>query len=369
MNAIRLLRPLPIARGIALVAFALLGGAGLALAANANAVMTLSAEPIDPADNKARASVSRDPSPTDPKGANFVAAYTVSIYNPTNSSKNFRFEGDVSVAAPTGGGNPTPPTQFVSSRSDCILTQSTNPVHITCAKLEVAKGATINFRFEFRTPTAGSSMSLGASLYFPATSNGTLTASGSTSVELVKRLAIEYTLGFNTFVPTTGGTFFSGDSGTLPESPGGVATTNDPFTTTVVIPPIGFTTSALVQEKQKGEITNCSPLFVNNGCFESDISIPSDPGALSGMVIYLRIDRSRHIVDPTVSIDSAQIGYSKNGELPKPVPNCSATVVAQPGAPCIRQRKAYGFDGVPEDWQFDWEFKIDADDNGRYSNL
>jgi hypothetical protein len=334
-------------------------------AGNADAVLTLTASPIDPADGKPRASLSRDAIATEP-AANFRAAYTVSIFNPSNSSKNFRFVGNVNV--PAGDTGSAAPTQFVSSRSDCSLT-STAPVQIVCPKIEVAKGRTVVFSFQFRTPTAGKSMDLLANLFFPA-SNGTLTASGTSSIELVKLLYSDYTLGFNTLVPTTGGTFFSGNASNLAGSPGGVATTGDPFTTTIIVPRIPAPTSATVVELQNGELSGCTGIFINAGCFQSNLTIPSAPGALPGLVIYLRIDRTRHIVDRAVSINSARIGYSKGTEAPVEVPTCSATVVPAPGKPCIRARKEYpGTADVPVDWQFDWEFQIDAVDNGRYVNL
>jgi hypothetical protein len=247
-----------------------------ASAANADAVLTLKAVP-------AVASLSRDATLTEPD-TTFRAAYQVSIFNPSNSSKNFRFVGHVTV--PGGGGST--PTQFVSSRRDCTLT-STNPVAITCPKIEVAKGKTILFSFEFRTPTAGASMDLGASLYFPA-SGGTLTASGTSSIALVKLLYQDYTLGFNTFVPKTGGTFFSGAPSSLTGSPGGVATSTDPFTTTIVVPPIPVATTALVVEQQRGEVTGCSIVFQNQGCFESNLTIPSAPGGLAGIYVFFRLD-------------------------------------------------------------------------------
>lgn len=326
-------------------------------AGNADAVMTLGVTPSP------EVSISRDPVSV---GPNYRVAYTVSIFNPSNSSKNFRFVGNLTTD-PDAGNQSAPPTDFKSSRSDCSLT-STNPVQIVCPKLEIAKRTTIRFRFEFRTPTAGSQLNLLANLFFPA-SNGTLTASGTQSVLLVDKPQVDYILGFDTFVPATGGTFFSGDAGNLAGSPGGVATEVDPFTTTVVIPPIGFATTASVREKQQGELGGCATIYQNEGCFESDITIPSASGALKGMQIILRIDRTRHIVDPSLSIDRARIGYSKDSSSPPvEVPNCSASVVAAPGKPCIRTRKDYGF-GVPEAWQFDWEFQIDAVDNGRYVNL
>lgn len=346
-----------------LCAAAAVGVAAPAHAANANAVLTLTAAPVDPADQKARASLSRNATGSEP-AVDFRAAYQVSIYNPTNSSKNFRFVGNITV--PVGqDGLTTPPTQFASSRGDCAQTGS-NPVQIVCPKLEVAKGKTIVFSFEFRTPTSGASMNLGASLFFPA-SNGTLTASGTSSIELVKLLYVDYTLGFNTFVSKAGGTFHSGDPSSLAGSPGGVATATDPFTTTIIVPSIPFTTSALVEEKQKGELTGCSTLFVRDGCFSSNVTIPSAPSALKGMVIYLRIDRSKRATTNGTVFDVA-IRYSTDGESFVTVRDCSATVSASSGQPCIRSRKDYGF-GAAEEWKYDWEFMIEAVDNGRYVNL
>lgn len=348
------------ARRLGLCAVTALVAVSPAQAGKADAVLTLEAVPTV-------ASVSRDATATEP-AADFRAAYRVSIYNPSNSSKNFRFVGNVTVA----GQGSTPPTQFVSSRPDCTLT-GTNPVEVMCPKLEVAKGATINFQLEFRTPTVGSQMNLWASLYFPA-SNGTLTASGTVSTQLVKLDYIDYTLGFNTFVPKTGGTFFSGVASTLAGSPGGVATTGDPFTTTIVVPPIPFTTTALVVELQRGELDGCSLLYASGGCFESNLTIPSASGALAGLTIYLRMDRSR-INFIGSNIADAVLSYTKDGVTFVTVPNCTApgvepAVVATSGRPCIRARKAYpGSPDIPDEWKFDWEFRIEAVDNGRYVNL
>jgi hypothetical protein len=62
------------------------------------------------------------------------------------------------------------------------------------------------------------------------------------------------------------------------------------------------------------------------------------------------------------------IRYSQDGVTYIDVPNCSPTVQATSGRPCIRNRKVYGYAGVPDAWQGDWEFEFEATDNGRYIN-
>jgi hypothetical protein len=145
-----------------------------------------------------------------------------------------------------------------------------------------------------------------------------------------------------------------------------VATTSDPWTTTLVVPPINFTTTARATELQNGELGSCSAVYTAGGCFSTDLDIPSAPGAFASLTIYLRVDRTKINLLGT-SIANAVIRYSKDGNSFVDLANCTATNVATPGNPCILARKAYDFTS-PIDWQYDWEFKIQAVDNGRYVN-
>lgn len=351
MSAFRFQTPLTTLRRIALLGLALACSAGPALAGNADAVMSIKSDPTT-------ASVSRDATATS-AAANFFVSYTVKIYNPSNSSKNFRFVGLISVAADVNGAAAMP-TDLVSSRSDCKLTSADQ---ITCPKLEVAKQTTVTFTLQFRTPTAGGEMTLLGNLYFPISSTS-LTTSTSATTKLVKLLEPEYTLGFNTFVPKTGGTFWTGNNGNLAGSPGGVATAADPWTTTVVIPAINFTTTATAAEGPSG--VACAGFYAPGACFKTDLTIPSDPGAFQSLIVYLRIDQTKHLI--AAPITNAFIQYSKDGINVAPVRDCAVPLPDPlPGNPCIEARKLYGADAPPE-WQFDWEFKIRAVDNGRYFN-
>jgi len=342
-----MLRHLAFAGRNALVSFALLSGIGAVYAGNADAVMTIASVPTT-------ASISRDAAGS-AASADFYASYTVSITNPSNSSKNFRFIGDVTVA----GGSGAVPTNLVSSRADCTLTTA-NPVRVTCPKLEVAKQTTVRFSLQFRTPTDGTQMELLGNLYFPVSSTS-LTASTSATTTLVKLNEPEYTLGFNTFVPRTGGTFWTGNNGNLAGSPGGVATAADPWTTTVVIPAINFTTTASALEEPSG--VGCGGYYTSDASFATNLNIP---GAFESLVIYLRIDSTKH--NPLWSIWDTSIKYTHDGGSPVPVRNCAIPVPdPRPGNPCIEKRTLYGND-APVEWRGDWEFKIRALDNGRYIN-
>jgi len=349
MNSNQKSRHSPYFGRLVLLAFALLAGAAPAHAGNADATMGIVSDPLS-------ASVSRN-AINGVGGADFFVSYTVSIKNPSNSSKNFRFIGDVNV---TGG---PAPTGFLSSRRDCVLTTS-DPVRITCAKLEVAKQATVKFSVQFRTPIAGSLMALQGNLYFPVSSTS-LTESKTATTTLVNLTEPLYTQGFNTYVPKAGGTFFSGVNGNLAGSPGGVATASDPWTTTVVVPAINFTTTATASEAPSG--VSCGGLYLQGGCFLTDLVIPSDPSAFQSLIIYLRIDRTKHLV--AVPIDQAVIQYSTDGESFAPVRNCTDPNNPDPksGDPCIEARKLYP-SNAPGEWALDWEFKIRAVDNGKYVN-
>lgn len=337
-----------------LLAFALLLGTAPALAGNAEAIMTIDSDP-------GSASVSRDPI-NDVGGADFFVSYKVSITNPSNSSKNFRFVGLVNV---TGG---PAPTMFVSSRPDCVLT---DPVRITCAKLEVARRTTVEFSVRFRTPVDGSQMELLGNLYFPVSSTS-LAVSATATTTLVRLDEVDYTQGFNTYVPasTVPQTFFSGVNGNQATYPGGVATTRDPWTTTVVVPPINFNTRAEVVEGPNG---SCVAPFTVDGCFRSALSIP---GVFQSLTIYLRIDRTK-IADPNGNIYTNQtLRYQADATPSKPNPpvitlsNCVApNFVPSSGVPCIFDRKVFDMTTMPNlEWLGDWQYMIKALDNGRYFN-
>ena len=187
--------------------------------------------------------------------------------------------------------------------------------------------------------------------------------SSDPDITLITQGSVSSATGFKTIVPVAGGTFFTGVDGALgAAAPGGVATQIDPFTTTVVIPPIQNPTTAEAVESISQ--TSCSSNF--GQCFESELKIPV-PGNTNPLVIYLRIDSSR--ITAGALIASAAIYYDHDptdniGSIQ--LQNCSASVVPLTGQPCIAARKRYSLTVPQTQWRGDWEFKILALDNGRF---
>lgn len=302
-------------------------------------------------------SVSRTGGPT------FYVNYLVTVTN--NSSNNnytYDFQATTKVTNSSGDVLNNAYVQFFSSSGIPCTVVSTTVV--TCAKLSVDKGTSKTFTLTYKTPVIAVDANL--RLTVESTSKA-IKGSGYADTTLITVPYYQTIVGFNTYVPPEGGTFYTGTNGYLDGSPGSPATTEDPWTTTIVIPPIGFSTTATVAEQQSGEVSGCSGTFYTvGGCFDSNITIPSPPGAIQTMSIYLRVDRTKINLLGT-NINNAVIKYSKDGTTFSNVPNCSETVLPTSGNPCIKSRRAYGSD-VPPDWVYDWEFLIWAVDNGRYIN-
>jgi hypothetical protein len=296
-------------------------------------------------------------------GPSFYVKYTVKVTN--NSSNNnltYDFKGTTKVTTGNTVVNNTY-AQFVGSTGvPCVVPNPATPTVVTCSKLSVDKNTSKTFTLTYKTPVSGDKLRLTVE----STSNA-IKGSGFAETTLITIPYDQTIVGFTTYVPPEGGTFHTGANGNWSGSPGAPAIPGDPWTTTIVIPPIGFSTTATVAEKQNGEVTGCSGTFyVSGGCFDTNLTIPSAPGAIQIMSVYLRVDRTKINLLGT-SIDDAVIKYSKDGVTFSAVPDCSATVVPTSGQPCIQARTAYGSD-VPTDWVYDWQFLIFAVDNGRYIN-
>lgn len=178
-------------------------------------------------------------------------------------------------------------------------------------------------------------------------------------------------------VPKSGSTLFTGV--------GAVATLNDPWTTTVIVPPgfvapTGTYTTAAIQESITTFVitgSECTSIASNlTNCSASSLTIPgSFPAKLT---IYLRRDAST-LAYPNKpnEIYSAKIFYSNPSHdagvgYPLEVPACTDTSygpLPQLGIPCINKRTRYTKSNSPtSEWLNDWEFEIFARDNGRYIN-
>jgi hypothetical protein len=345
-------RPMSILGRAALMVFALVMGSGAIAQGNPDATMTIASDPSPNTDPPQWATVSRDATGS-VGAADYYIAYTVSITNPSNSSKNFKFIADFTVS---GGAVLKPPTNLVSSRPDCAFTVN-NPFQVTCPKLEVAKGKTITFTLRFRTPTAGASMTMMGNLYFPVSSN-TVAVSRSTTIELKEEEAADYRLGFYTYVPTTGGTFCTGDNGNGGETnPGCVAKSVDPITTTIVIAS-GSISSATTARVQEGPGQTCaSGTFTV--CYDTTLTIP-DATFNPPMGIYLRVDRSR--IRFPVTLSAIVVEYD-GVEVKECASNPTLPAI---GKPCWDKKGIYPADFVPADFRYDFYMYIRARSNGTY---
>jgi hypothetical protein len=298
-------------------------------------------------------------------GPTFFVKYTVTVTN--NSSNNnltYDFKGTTKV---TLGNVPVNNTyaQFVSSTGvPCTVPDPTTPTVVTCSKLSVNKGTSKSFTLTYKTPVSGDKLRL----TIESTSNA-IKGSGYVDTTLITIPYEQTIVGFKTYVPPEGGTFYTGANGNWSGSPGAPAIPSDPWTTTIVIPPIGFSTTATVAEKQNGELSGCSgTYYVVGGCFDSNLEMPSAPGAIQTMTIYLRVDATKINLLGT-SINDAVIKYAKDGVNFTPVLPCSQTGGPTSGNPCMGSRRAYGnTSDIPAVWQLDWEFVVWAVDNGRYIN-
>lgn len=336
---------------VALLVFALVMGSTAVASGNPDAFMTIGSDPNPNTEPAQWATVSRDATGS-VGAADYYIAYTVSITNPTNSSKNFKFIANYTVSGPAAV---APPTNLVSSRPDCAFTVN-NPYQVTCPKLEVAKGKTITFTLRFRTPTAGQLMEMSGNLYFPVSSN-TVAVTKTTSIELKEEVAADYRLGFYTYVPTTGGTFCTGDNGNGgQDNPGCVAKFDDPITTTIVITPgsIAAGTTARVQESAAA----CASSNFTN-CYDTSLTIP-DTAFNPPLTIYLRVDKSK-LITPT-NLNNIKVFYEGSTD---PVPFCAGNLPLA-GQPCWVERGFYPYNFMPADFRFDFYVVIKARTNGTY---
>ena len=313
--------------------------------------------------------------------------------------KKFTFKGTVSVE-----GSTEKATLFSAEGASCTL--STGGLLECAVPGELAYyGKTLSFTVTLKTPTAGDAVKLsGKSTFFEYWCDWDYTnvATATTALTAPDPNAV------STYVPasaTTATTLFSGinvQSGVTGAIPIVDNATNDPFTTTVVVPAGSAATTATVVERELAE--SCS---ANPRCFEAKLTMP---GTFNFLTIILRRDKTTlmssggghghsgggkghdkgrgngHDDDDDrysgqSSIDNAIVKYFPDDDPNNLarfiiVPNCSVVPggLPTPKNPCIASRKAYPVpkkgkpSGVPAGLEGDWEFVIHAIDNGRYSN-
>lgn len=290
-----------------------------------------------------------------PPFATYVAYEVAIVNNSTNTLNNVRLEGSTSVA---GASSQTAP--FVSSLNlGCTTTTAATAIVCQIGQLRGGGAGTSSFVVIFQAPAAGTSVDFAWKLFYAEGSNDNGahldTNTGTTSTTLGTPIATE----LKTYVPPGGGTFFTGGSG--------VATSADPWTTTVNIP-----SAAKAEILETSSLVACAPDLLT--CEVSSLSIP---GTFPQLTITLRRDVST--IAKGAKIASARILYS-NPTTPDPrivypyeVLPCTDTTwgpLPQIGIPCENRAARIEFNkktAPTPDWIGDWQFEIRARDNGKYT--
>jgi hypothetical protein len=279
------------------------------------------------------------------------AQYTVTITNNTNSN----ISGLSFFGLATGV-----PSNAIATFKEASITCVSAPAQwdIRCDFGPVAKHTAVHFTVTYIAPTSGDQLRLAWALYdstgFPASETA------ASYVNLVDQTAADIATRFETIVPSTGGTFYTGTAGGSSTIPGSAPTKLDPFTTTVIIPSSSSSTTASVAEAVLA--SSCSANY--SQCYESNVTIP---GTFAHLTIYLRIDSTR--LTPFSNLANAVIYYQHSTSTAQiGLQNCGPSGPSS-GVPCIESRQKYTAANAPTpEWKGDWEFKIQALDNGRYIN-
>jgi hypothetical protein len=339
----------------ALALLASLAGIGTASAHTASVTVT---------SNPTSVSVSPAGRPT------FYVEYTVSVTNQSSrNSYDYDFKGKTLVS---GAAAPVPTATLYSS-SGVSCTTSADPTLIACTRTKIGPNQTKTFKVTFKTPSAGTNLRF----TLTALSGGRKYGEGYVNTELITLPEEQSIVSFNTLVPTSGGTFFTGFKGAgASPPPGGVATTEDPWTTTVVVPGIVNATTANASETipPAGSVppgSICLPgNYVYVSCFATTLTIPGlvypSGSATPYITIYVRIDYLQ--VGGVGDIATAPLWYEKTpGSGYIQLVACGAAGPS-PGTPCIANRKVYAYNDPNIEFRNDWEFEVHAVDNGRYIN-
>ena len=282
-------------------------------------------------------------------------AYEISIVNNSKNVLNkVRMVGSTSVA-----GAETQTAPFVTSIGLSCAPTNALATAIECSIGQLrGGGGSSTFVVIFQAPTEGASVDFAWTHFYSEGTNDsgahTDTNTGTTSTTLGTPIATE----LKTYVPPAGGTFFTGSTG--------VATSSDPWTTTVNVPSF-----AKAEVKETSSLLTCAPNLLT--CETSELKIP---GIFPKLVVTLRRDVST--IAKGAKINSARITYTDPATpdprivYPYELLPCADTTwgpLPQVGIPCLNKRTEYTKRTAPTpDWIGDWGFEIWAIDNGRYLN-
>jgi len=223
----------------------------------------------------------------------------------------------------------------------------------------------------FRSPPAGAIIELNWQGFYAEGSKDSLGASHGDGTDVGRTITLLGTptpLEVRTYVPTGGGSFFTGS---------GVATQLDKWTTTVSVP-----RAALAEVVESVSAQSCSADY--NLCVESALRIP---GQFAYLEVKLRRDVSTLVkrfdkwggaIFPDIAnavlyyqseVFDASLGWLPVGS-PVPINACDAGTGLPAGTDrrCIFSRRQYSSSDAPTlEWLGDWEFVVRAFENGRMS--
>ena len=309
------------------------------------------------------------------------ASYLVTITNNSYDDKyRVRFSGATTVlSGAVGAAAPFSLGDFVIATGTvaCTVAGST----LDCPTIGTAgvlpRGAKASFYAVVSVPTTGTDIAFNWTAQYCEIDDDHYYSSSSCEHAGSKTGIAQTVLGTPvpnqvvSFVPKAGSTLFTGDNA--------VATVADPFTTRVTVVPSANTalTASVVEDDNGGN--SCSATSAQ--CFGSALAIPNASfgnGLSSLLVITLRRDKStipsgKGEHESKANIKNAIVYYQQVptvGGGGTPVRSCLVNGIYTPpvsGAPCIRTRLAYTKKNAPApEFIGDWEFIIEAFDNGRF---
>lgn len=301
------------------------------------------------------------------EGLDTYIAYKVKVQNKSAKTlTQIRFTGAAVVYDPSSSVPAPVATFFSSSTVACVADASATSIDCNVGTLKPYRAR--YFNVVYKLPTMGAQLDLNWSSSFTVAASPTVAApasfvpnpSGTAYARLITQTAEEVKSSVTTYVPIAP-TAFKVNTGTV----GAVATTADPWTTTVIVPPATFATTARIRETEAA-VFPCVP----GACFDSQLTIP---GTFDALQIFLRRDAST--IPPGFRASDVVVYYiadgGPNAGVPIVVQKCDATVPAGPAphVPCIVAIRRYTEETSPTpEWLRDKEIEIRALDNGRYIN-
>jgi hypothetical protein len=356
--------------GVALIAAGAFGCGGPALAANANFSVMVKANPT-------QVSVGRP-------GLATYAAYEVSITNTAgNTNNNIRFSGSASVTGDLAGAAAT----YVETipAGACTLSGAT----VQCNFAQMKAGANNSFVIIFSTPvlakptqnTISAAISFAWSFdYASGNSSGTPSSiicngqqipnppcTGSNSTTLITTQSDPILSGFQTYIPSAGGTFFTGNgTSALPAIVTASGTDLLPTAQTTLKIPKGqnLTTAQAAVTVAAGGLTG-DTTTTNTVIY----TVPNNGAAFPTFAI-IELRRDVSTIASGAKIARAAVMYSHDdGGTGTALPPCPAN--GDPGSltppVCLFSKTEFTKKTAPTpDDVGDWLFVIHADENGKF---